>query len=483
VIVDKQLELQLKRDIFKESYFEFFKWAFNILLPNEKYEDAFHIKYLCDTYQAEVERIIRKEEKTKDLIVNIPPRTSKSLITSVVLNAWAWIKDPTIPFIVVSFDEDLSYLNAQFCKDIIKHEQFQELFGDVFQIRSDADSKGYFANDKGGFRLSKTTGANITGHKGAIIIVDDPTNPLRAESEIYRTASIVYYTRSLYNRLTPERLGVRIIIMQRLHEDDLTGYLLKKSPGKYRHICLPAEESDLVFPKELRKFYKDGLLDPVRLSKKTLSDFKETLGTRGYTGQYDQRPSPEEGGILKKIWFEVVEPEGLTRDVLNEPVHFFIDGAYTDKTKNDPSAIMVAYKKKDSNMLYILDVKEVWLEFPELIKFIKSYVVLFQLSSDSKIFIEPKASGKSVAQQLRATTMLNTVETKPPDLDKVTRANSIAPICESLRVKLVRGPYVSAFVEQVGAFPNASHDDQVDTLVMAVTELLVQNNPDFAFLG
>ena len=167
--IDREFELELKRQIFTDSYFEFFRWVFSVLFPNEKYEDAPHIRYLCDLYQVEVERIIRKEERTTDLIINVPPRTSKSLITSVALLAWMWIKQASLPMIAISFDEDLSLLNAQLSKDIIKSDEYQELFGHLYQIRSDADSKSYFMNDQGGFRLSKTTGSNIIGHKGMAI--------------------------------------------------------------------------------------------------------------------------------------------------------------------------------------------------------------------------------------------------------------------------------------------------------------------------
>lgn len=485
MILEKELEFQLKREVFKESYFEFFKWAFSILYPNEKYEDAFHIKYLCDLYQKEIERIIRKEEKFKDLIVNIPPRTSKSLITSVCLLPWMWIKDPTMPMIAVSFDEELTLLNAQLSKDIIKSDEYQVLFGNLFQIRRDADAKGFFMNDKGGFRMSKTTGENITGHKGIVIVVDDPQNPKTAEQEIMRKNTVDYYTKSLYNRLTPINLGIRIIIMQRLHEEDLTGYLLKNSPESYEHICLPAEISQLIKPAHLREFYQDGLLDPIRLNRKALLDFKKVLGSRGYSGQYEQTPSPDEGGIFKKEWFEEVDPKVLTRDIINEPIHFFVDSAYTEKTENDPTAIMTCYTNANKTMLYILDVKEVWLEFPELIKYIKTYVNLFQYTNDSKLFIEPKASGKSIAQQLRSETMLNVVEVDPKKIreDKVTRAHAAAPACESKRVKLVKGSYIKNFVDQLGAFPNASHDDMVDDLVMAVRTLLLDASPDFLFLG
>lgn len=475
-----KLEKELKREIFKKSYYEFFKWCFAILFPNERYEDNFHVKYLCDIYQAEIERILRREEKTQDIIVNIPPRTSKSLITNVCLLPWMWIKDPTMTMISVSFDEELTLLNAQYSKDIIKSDEYQELFGDLFKIRHDADSKGYFMNDKGGFRLSKTTGNNITGHKGLVVVVDDPQNPKTAESEVNRKGTVDYYTRSLYNRLTPVNLGVRIIIMQRLHEEDLTGYLLKNDPQAYRHICLPAEVSKLVKPMSLVERYNDGLLDPIRLSKKILDQFRKILGTRGYSGQYDQTPSPDEGGIIKSEWFDIIRPEVIIRDVINSPIHFIIDSAYTEKTENDPTAIMSCFVQ--GQYLYILDVTEQWLEFPQLCNFIVNYTRRFQYSSQSKIFIEPKASGKSIVQQLRATTDLNVVELVPPKDDKITRAHSITPTLEARRVRLVDGSFIPNFIEQAKGFPNAAHDDMVDDLVNAVTELLLVNGPDFLFL-
>lgn len=478
-MINRQLELELKRAIFEKSYYEFFKWVFQILFPNEKYEDTFHIRYLCDIYQAEVERIIRKEEKDKDIIVNIPPRTSKSLITSVALTAWAWILDPTLPFICVSFDDELTLLNAQYCKDIIKSDEYQELFGHLYQIRGDADSKGFFMNEKGGFRMSKTTGANITGHKGVIIIVDDPQNPKTAESAAHRKATIDYYTRSLYNRLTPANLGVRMIIMQRLHEEDLTGYLLENNASDYRHICLPAELSRLVKPVELSHKYTDGLLDPIRLNHKILAGFRKTLGHRGYSGQYEQTPSPDEGGIIKKEWFDIYPPEVIIRQTDN-PIHFIIDSAYTAKTENDPSGILVCFVQ--DNYLYILDFQEWWLEFPQLCSTITTYVHNFRYSQTSKIIIEPKASGKSIVQQLRASTTLNVIEAPTPKDDKITRAHSITPTLEARRVRLIVGPYVKNFLDLLGSFPNSLHDEAVDVLVMAVNEFLLSYGPDFMFV-
>ena len=478
--LNKDIHLKIMQKVFRASYYHFCKWCFTILFPNEKYEDNFHIKLLCDVYQQEIERILNKQHKTKDIIVNIPPRSSKTLITSVCLLPWMWIKDPTLTMINISFDEDLTLLNAQYSKDIIRNDIFQKMFGDTFTIRKDNDSKGFFMNDRGGFRLSKTTGSNITGHKGVVIVVDDPQNPKTSESEAHRKAVTEYYTNALFNRLTPVNLGVRIIIMQRLHEEDLTGYLLKKDSENYNHICFPATLQDNIKPSIYAKYYKNGLFDEVRLSQQTLDSFRKTLGQRGYSGQYDQRPAPKEGAIWKKQWFDTINPLILRRDVDTQPICFYIDGAYTAKTQNDPTGILTCFKQ--DNYLYILDFKEVWLDFPELVKFIPQYVQSFQYGTNSRIVIEPKANGLSIIQQLRSSTHLNIVEGRVPKDDKITRANSVSAIIESRRVRLVDGTYVSDYLDKVSVFPNGTHDESTDTTVMAIEDLIINDGPDFSFV-
>lgn len=472
------LEVELKREVYKNSYFEFFKWAFRILKPEDKYEDNFHVKYLCDLLQAEIERIIRREAKGQDIIINIPPRTSKSLITSVCLLAWAWTRAPHLSMIAISFDDSLSLSNAQYCKDIIKSEEYQLLFPEV-QIRRDVDSKGEFQNTKGGSRRSTTTGSNITGKGAEIIVVDDPQNPLTAESEKERATTIKYYIESLWNRLTPLNLGIRVLVQQRLHFLDLSAFLLDNHADEHLHICLPAELTEGVRPVELKKFYINGLLDPTRLGIDVIPTLKKK-GSRYYAGQYLQTPTPEEGGIIKGNLFDIVEPHTLVRNEINEPINFIADTAYTAKTENDPTAILTFFKK--DGFLYILDAVEQWMEFPQLIEFLKTYTGKFQYNSQSRLLIEGAASGLSIVQQLRSTTQLNVIEIKKPKDDKITRAYAITAILESRRVKLVRGGYIEKFLAQLTAFPNGVHDDMVDTLIYAVSEFLMSDNPDFLFL-
>ena len=478
--VSYELEKEIKKKVFKKSFYQFFKWAFNILEPQTKLEDTFHIKYLCDLLQAEIERIIRREAKGKDLIINIPPRTSKSKIVSQAWIAWIWIVAPHLRMIAVSFDEKLTLTNAQYAKDIIKSAVYQELFGDIFQIRKDVDSKEKFANNKGGERLSVTIGGNITGFGGEILLADDIQNPKTAESEVERENVKRYWVEALYNRLTPLNLGIRVNMQQRLHFEDLSGYLLETFPESYTHICLPAELSEHVKPKELREYYKDGLLDPIRLDKVELGKLKR-LGSRYYAGQYSQIPTPDEGGIIKGEWFDIVEPATLTRDTTNEPIHFFIDSAYTEKTENDPTAILVCYKKLQK--IYILEVIEVWMEFPKLKKFLIEYANRFQHNQYSRMFIEEAASGLSIAQELRTISNMNIVGVKKPKDDKITRAHAITATLEGRKVSLVKGSYIDNFLNQLKAFPNGKHDDQVDTLIMAVNELLINDTPAILWVG
>lgn len=164
----REFLLDLKREIYFNSYYEFFKFAFRILMPTQEYVDAPHIKYLCDVLQKEVERILQRKEKTKDIIINIPPRTSKSLIVSVAFNAWVWIRMPEATFICSSFDIKLALKNGADCRNIIASPEYQELFGDIFKI--DEDSKGYYTTDKGGYRISTSSGSNVTGFSGLFLV-------------------------------------------------------------------------------------------------------------------------------------------------------------------------------------------------------------------------------------------------------------------------------------------------------------------------
>jgi predicted phage terminase large subunit-like protein len=260
--------------------------------------------------------------------------------------------------------------------------------------------------------------------------------------------------------------------MQRLHDEDTTGHELKKKKKNIRHICLPGRLTDDVKPAELRERYVNGLLDPNRLSYDTLDKMLTELGSYGFAGQILQTPIKEGGNMVKKDWFGTYSMSKLKEEVAEEKRtlvwHTTMDGAYTEQEKNDPSALLCYAEWKNS--IYIRDVAAVRMEMPELIRFIPEFVKRNDYSPKlSKIYIEPKANGLSVAQVLKKETKLNVILDTPPKDDKVVRLQACIPFIESGRVFILKeAGFLVPFLNEVCLFPSADHDDQVDVLTMAV---------------
>lgn len=264
-----------------------------------------------------------------------------------------------------------------------------------------------------------------------------------------------------------------VTIMQRLHDDDVTGYLLKKKGDKIRHICLPAEVSPRVNPPELKERYIDGLLDPIRIDREVIAEAKVDLGSRQFAGQYEQSPVVEGGNIVKSSWFGHISLAQFLAVRGGAPIHFFVDTAYDEKkqkTDNDPSGILAACRIQ--NYMFIFHAQKVWKEFPDLMRFIPEYVRAHGYDDRSTIRIEPKANGKSVVQQARKATKLNVTETPSPADSKSVRLKTRSPKIECGRVILVEGDWNEEFVTEVSQFPAATHDEYVDILVYAIDYLL-----------
>jgi predicted phage terminase large subunit-like protein len=181
-----------------------------------------------------------------------------------------------------------------------------------------------------------------------------------------------------------------------------------------------------------------------------------------------QRPSPEEGGIIKKAWLGKINRDKVPNGLI---VHFQLDTAYTESLKNDPTAVIAYYI--ESNKVYIVRTISVWKEFPDLITWLPEFVKGLGYNQRSKIYVEPKASGKSVVQTIRKTTNLNIIESEAPKDDKLTRVHTVSPKIEAGRVFLHEGPWNDAFISQLTTFPNAEHDDEVDCLTAIVKRELM----------
>ncbi|MFA5849953.1 MAG: hypothetical protein WC833_08720 [Bacteroidales bacterium] len=423
-----------------------------------------HIRYLCDELQYLAGYIVRREKKPYDIVINIPPGTTKSTITTIMFPAWLWTQDPTIRIITNSYSADLAIEQAVKSRDIITSDKYRLLFPEVI-IRPDKGAKSSYENTRAGARYTTSTGGTITGKHGHVIINDDPQNPAQAASAVKRVEA-VEHTKTLASRKVNKENTPTITIMQRLHTDDVTGHLLKTKKDKIKHICLPAELSDCVQPPELKARYINGLLDPVRLSREALDEAKIDLGTRAYDGQYGQLPVSDGGNIIKKDWFRYCNRGDFGRIYQGEPVIFFGDTAFTQNTDNDPSGFIATCKI--GNDLYITKAQKVYMRFPDLCRFLPPFVISAGYTSKSSLRIEPKANGISVIDQLKEITSLNITQTPSPTDDKETRLNAASPTVECGRVILVGDIWNEEFIEEVCGFPNKPHDEYVDLLCYAI---------------
>lgn len=449
-------------EVCRRSFFAFLKEFWGVIIMEELIFN-WHIEYLCDELQLLSKSIVAREVKPYDILINIPPGTTKSTIALIMFPAWLWTQDASIRIITNSYSADLSIEHAVKSRDVIISEKYQRYFPEVI-IRPDKFAKTSYENTKTGARYVTSTGGTITGKHAHVILNDDPLNPSQAASDVARKTANEH-TKTLSTRKISKANTPTITIMQRLHENDPTGYLLAKKAAKIKHICLPAEASDDIKPVELRERYIDGLLDPVRLSREILEEAKVDLGSRAYAGQFEQSPTEDGGNIVKKEWFGHCSREDYRR-MGNNQIVFFMDTAYTDKASNDPTGIIATCKI--NNDLYITGGKTVMLKFPDLIRWLPQWVGANGYSDSSSVRIEPKASGISIIQQLKEITHLNITNTETPTDSKETRLNACSPMIECGRVILVNDNWNEEFVEEVSGFPNKTHDEYVDLICYAI---------------
>lgn len=481
-----RLEIALERKIYQRSFYEFYKAAFCQLHPGEQYDENWHAKYICDLLQEEAERVIAGKSRDKDIIINVPPRSSKSMIVTVIWPVWIWTISPNKKFIRCSYSDALATDLNRKSKDLILCNWFQRLYGNIVKLRPDLQGASYFGNVSGGFMYAFGLDGTVTGYGGDFIIADDAQNPKKADSEVERESTIKRWNETISNRLNQLEIGGRIIVMQRLAIKDLTGYLLDPKEGRpesIKHICIPAVyDEKLVKPVELRQHYINNLFWATRFSDKVIHDEKRK-GSLYFAGQFQQTPVPLEGNLFKRAWFNIVEPEMVSRNDQESPIHFFLDTAYTDNhDENDPTGIVCAFLK--NNYIYVINYVEVYMNFPNLCKFVAQYIMLNGYSNSSGIYIEPKANGKPVVERLREATQLNVIEiaTEGRMPDKVQKASSISPICEARRVQLIAGPWNDSFLSSLCGFPKAEHDEVVDCMYYCVDKLIPISSFDFAFL-
>jgi predicted phage terminase large subunit-like protein len=474
----------LKREMARRSLHEFVRQAWPVLEPQTPFVEGMHIRAVCDHLQAV------SAGQIQNLIINMPPGHAKSLLTAVFWPAWVWIEHPETRWLFSSYREPLATRDSVKCRRLIESEWYQQRWGDRYQLTDDQNQKSRFENTRTGYRIVVPMSAG-TGERGDYVVVDDPHSVDQAESETERRSAIEWWNGSMATRLNDFATGHKLVIMQRLHESDLTGDLLVK--GGYEHLCLPAE-----FEAERRSTTSLGwsdprhergeLLWPEKVSPADLEQLKVTLGSYRYAAQYQQRPSPADGGIFKRSWFRYWRPahmelppvqvktsdgQILSIPAVPIPAQFeqtiqSWDMAFKDLETSDYVVGQVwAADKADR---YLLDQLRNRFDMPATKEAVKALSSRWPKAGCK--LVEDRANGPAVIQELQHDVPGLIAVT--PEGGKVARAQAVSPQVESGNVYLPHPaltPWVGELIEEAAAFPHGRNDDQVDAMTQALNRL------------
>lgn len=463
-----------------ESYlFHFVQQGWHVLEPTTQLVDGWHLEAITDHLEAIINGDITR------LIINIPPRFTKSLISSVFFDAWAWIKKPSLRFLNVSYAESLSIRDSVKCRHLIQSRWYQSRWGKKYQLAEDVNLKTRFENSWRGHRIATSIHGIGTGEGGDIITIDDPHNIKEVESDARREAVVQWADEVMPSRLNDPKTGAIILIMQRSHHKDLTGHLLAKNAG-YEHLCLPMEfeenrvKTSLNFVDPRKE--PDELLCPERYDKDACEKLKVDLGQYAYNGQYQQRPAPREGGIIKIKHFQryvtapaleriLLNPDGTPKMQDDKPVTeqlgfltLSLDTAYKPDQLNDPSVLEVWYEFEANH--YLLDVWRERVGYPELRRSVKLIAGKWG-KHINEVLIEDKASGQSLIQDLRDDKEWPwpVIAMQPGTQSKIVRMENESAVIEAGMCFLPeKASWLFDFETEVGLFPKGENDDQVDAM-------------------
>lgn len=467
------------------SLYEFVRQAWSTVEPGVPFIPSWHIEVICEHLEAITSGELRK------LLVNIPPRHSKSTIVSVMFPMWEWLVRPEEKFLCASYSGTLSIRDNLKARRLVQSPWYQERWGHLFALAGDQNAKQRFENDKTGYRLATSVGGTATGEGGSRLLLDDPHGAQDAQSDAMRETALEWFDMVWSTRLNDPKRDAMVTIMQRLHERDVSGHILADIGG-WEHLCIPAEwdgkrRTTSIGPYDPRQV-KGELICPERFGPAEITELKQLLGTYGTAGQLQQDPQPADGGILKTAHFKLW-PVSERRPPLEYVLQSY-DCAFTEKTSGDPTACTVwgVFTYRGERQAILLDAWDEHLDYPTLrARAIDDWTSEYGADSSPKagapvrgrrpdrVLVEAKASGQSLLQDLRLA-KVPAVGYNPGNADKISRAHQAAPtlelgmlwVPESAKNLGQPASWAAPFMRQLAKFPIAEHDDYVDTFTQAV---------------
>jgi len=444
--------------LLRANFTSFLQKCFITLNPGVEFIDNWHLHAIA-YYLDQV-----RQGKIKRLIINMPPRSLKSISTSVAFPAFLHGLDPSKHIISVSYGNELSVKLHNDYREIINSDWYRTVFPNT-RISSNKNSEAEVVLTGKGTKLATSIGGTLTGRGADIIIIDDPLKPMDAHSEPMRTKVNDWASSTLMSRLNNKNEGAIVLVSQRLHSDDLAGHFLEQSPDGWTVLNLPAiAEENLIIPLSSERVYKmkkGELLQPIRETEPTLNGLRQDLGSDAFEAQYQQNPAPPGGLMFKREWVN----RYTTRPIYDAKENIIQSWDTASKTgpANDWSVCTTWLIQ--NNHYYLLNVFREKVDYPTL----KSKALeLAQNYLPSIVIIEETGVGVSLATELRNEGI--NVKGVTPENSKEARASVQAAKFEGGRIHLpAKANWLKTFEHELFAFPSAKHDDQVDSLSQALS--------------
>ena len=515
--VERQL-FEISKAEAEEDLVEFIKQAFHVLERGAPYVHGWHIDFIAAHLMAITDRVELEDGSLYNrLLINIPPGTDKSLILNVFWPAWEWgpRNQPHLRYLCAAHKvENLSARDSRRMRDLILSEWYQERWGDRVKLARDQNEKLNFVNSAGGFRIA-TSITSLTGLRADRVLIDDPHSVDSAASQAMRETEVTTFLEAIPTRLTNPIESAIVVIMQRLHESDVSGTILDKQLG-YDHVMLPmrydpTRARPTMLGIEDPRQEEGELLFPARFPIEVVERDEKSMGPYAAAGQFQQEPAPRGGEVIKAAWWELWTEEGYP------PFDFILaslDTAYTSKQEGDFSALTVwgIFSSDYSSMradnfvnargkfktnadeaarfdegVRIRDMLEynpesvprvflmgAWQEKLELSALVEKVAKTCRKFHVDKLLVEGKASGLSVAQEIRrlhgnedwGVQIIN-----PGSLDKLARVYSIQHLFSEGMIYAPDRTWADMVIRQCEVFPKGKNDDLVDTVSQALRHL------------
>lgn len=434
------------RGVLAKDFNSFIAKVFATLNPGSVFHPNWHIELMAEYLEA------ARLGQINRLVINVPPRSLKSVCVSVAWPAWLLGRNPATRVMAASYGAHLSLKHSLDCRHVMSAPWYREVFADVALMR-DQNEKHKFMTTAHGFRYATSIGGAATGEGGDVLIIDDPLNPAQAASVTARKQANEWFDQTFSTRLNDKNKGVIVLVMQRLHADDLSGHLLAR--GGWEHLCIPA-----IAPREcvydFGRFHQiraqGDMLHPAREGKKALARVQADLGSAAFAAQYQQEPMPASGMMVRPEWLQRYADYPRDGRVVQS-----WDTAIKAGSQHDASACATFVEHEHRH--YLVDVLAVRAEYPQLKKHVLQQAEKWRPDA---VLIEDAASGQSLLQDLRDGSEFPLIPVRPKQ-DKITRFASISAYIESGRVLLPENAtWLAEFEAELLGFPAAAHDDRVD---------------------